>query len=330
MKTFIDPEENYIVEIPNDWYYTVAKSGNQPSTFEPYKDQESAFQISVKPQAENIPDKKVKTEPVGKNDLNLDDVELPNKSHSRVKGWYGLVGDKIVIITLTYNPKLDKNRIKSELKKAERSKRSFILLDKKSRKTILPEIRWNNLLLSHAASIDLSNRAFSNGSHLELVVLLANQIDSILRQSIILKQQITYQHDKIDVALIHQKDTDQPIFEKKVYQKAKGANIISEDIFQILNDLYKIRNKSIHRFIISDLRTDDIIQLVWSYSQLTKTLGQILRNIEQEQFTHQVGLFRGDTPPDSPVNSEMFNELISAIRDKHGNRRLNEDITVGK
>jgi hypothetical protein len=91
--------------------------------------------------------------------------------------------------------------------------------------------------------------------------------------------------------------------------------------------LYDVRNKSIHRFIISDLRTDDIIQLVWSYSQLTRYIGKALKGIEQEQFLTQIGIFKGDQPPDSPVDSEMFDELISSIKDKHGNRRMNNDIS---
>jgi hypothetical protein len=330
MKTFIDPEEKFLIEIPTDWYFTTAKSGGDkaPYIFEPYIDQELAFQISIKPKPENSEGSEI--QPAGSNHINFIEDGIPGLQLPNMKSWHGIVGDKLIIITLTHNPQLDQTRIAEELAKAENSKQTFILLDHASREKVVPKVRWNNLLLAHAASLDLSNRAFNNGSNLELVVLLANQIDSMLRQAIILKIQLQDQSDTIDVGLIHQKENDRPIMEKSIYKKALSLSIIDNQTHQLLSDLYVIRNKSVHRFIISDLRTDDIIQLVWSYSQLISSIGVILKGLEKEQFEKQIGLFKGQVPPDSPVDSKMFDELISVIRDKHGNRRLNEDITIGK
>src|SRR5690606_16739762 len=129
-------------------------SNTQPYTFEPYLDQELAFQISVKPRPENIPEG-TEIQPAGSRDLKLSEYSI-----SGLKSWHGLVSDRIVIITLKHNTNLNHHRITKEIDKAEKSKQTFILLDDTSRQSLVPKIRWDNLLLAHASSIDLSNRAF--------------------------------------------------------------------------------------------------------------------------------------------------------------------------
>jgi hypothetical protein len=83
------------------------------------------------------------------------------------------------------------------------------------------------------------NRAYENNSLIELVVLLANQIDAILRSCLILKKQLDENSEEIDVSLIHQKELDKPIMEKKIYEMALNQNIINQDTYDNLEFIHK-------------------------------------------------------------------------------------------
>lgn len=111
---------------------------------------------------------------------------------------------------------------------------------------------------------------------------------------------------------------------------ALDETIIDQNTHDNLVTLYNLRNKIIHRYIISDLRTDDIIQLVWSYTQMNEKLGDKLIELEQKQFNDQIGIYKGEEAPGSDTSEEMIRSLIRKIRDKHGNRKVNEGIKIEK
>jgi hypothetical protein len=327
MKTFIDPEERLIMKIPDDWYFTAEQNNGdvtkQPFGFEPYEERNGALQISYR---ENLPKKKFKIDPQPKGQTNLSFIET---KHEGIKTWVtNIEGGGVIVISYVYDKSIGEEQIKSDLNSAAESVKSLLIFDNASKEKILPYERWNRFMLSYAASIDLINRAYTNGSNIELVILLANQLDAVLRQSLILKKQLDEKTDTIDVGLIHQKETDRPIFEKKVYGMALDQAVIDQDMHDNLVKLYDIRNKVVHRYVISDLRSEDIIQLVWSYSQIFDKLGDDLIKLEQKQFEEQIGIHQGDTRPGEEMTDEMTKSIITRIRDKHGNRKLNEGISI--
>ena len=161
-------------------------------------------------------------------------------------------------------------------------------------------------------------------------MVLANQIDALLRQALVLNNQLVERSDKIDVSLLYQSETDKPILEKTIYEKALKANLISQLDHDKLMDLYFIRNRAVHRYIISDLQTNDIINLVGSYTIKYENFSKKVNELEMRQFKEQIGIHKGESPPDSKPDEEWVNTLISNIRDKHGNKRFNDDITIRK
>lgn len=323
MKTFINEKEEFIIRIPNEWHLIHEKKNEgidkQPYQFVPYDETDFCFNISyVKPKAE-------------KQFNGLDKLDFKENNGNGLRSWTAKTkGDGIVLISLTYDSILASDLITDNINKAENSVESVIVLDKETTKFIVPKIRWDNFMLSFGASIDLVNRAYEKGSSFELVILLANQIDALLRQAIILTQQLKEQNSAIDVKLIYQTKGDNPIFEKTIYKTAHKANVISEELLIKLNRLYEIRNRTVHRYIISNIRTNDIVELVWSYTQTRKIVGQILMKLEWEQFDKQIGIYKGDLPPDTIFSNEKLETYIANIKDKHGNKKNSEGITIEK
>ena len=329
MKTFVDPEENFIVKVPMEWFFATSQHNGdktrQPFGFEPYDERNAALQISCRKVEPNI-HVSVPIQPREKSDLTFQVIEIPGLLSRIAK----IEGGFTVLITLTYEEGIDDKQKNSLFKLAERSAQSFMFLDQETKAKILPKVRWDSFMLSYVASRDLSNRAFENGSNIELVILLANQIDAVLRQSIILNQQIQNKNNDIEISLIFQKESDRPIMEKTVYQRALNAGLISQSQFDKLYRLYGERNKVVHRYIISDLRTDEIVRLVIEYSEIYDELSDKLIEFEQKQYKEQIGIYSGDTRPGENIDSDSMKSLVAHIRDKHGNRTINEGITFGK
>lgn len=329
MKIFIDPQETFVIKIPDEWYFTTdhhdGDINKQPYGFEPYEKRNLAFNVSYRP---NLPERKFKIEdqPKGKTELNF--IELERDS---MKMWAtNIEGNGVVLITCICDKKIGSRQKSIEFEKASEAVKTLLVFDEQSKQDLIPILRWDRFLLSYAASIDLANRAYENGSFIELVVLLASGIDSVLRQSLILDRQLRNKSEEIDVSLIFQAENDPPIMEKKVYKLALKENLIDQDTHDDLVTLYNLRNKVIHRYIISDLRTDDIIQLVWSYTQMNEKLGNKLIELEQKQFNEQIGIYKGEEAPGSDTSEEMIANLIRKILDKHGNRKVNEGIKIEK
>ena len=325
MKAFVDPLEQFVINIPEEWYFTTSfKVSEQPYGFEPYEERNAAFRISFKKITEKTIKLNIERQPLGQSNLKFVISETDN-----VKTWLtNTENDYIVIISLVYENTLNPEQKRSYLDLADRAGQSFLLFTEDSKKTILPLIRWNNFMLSYTASIDLANRAYEKNSFVELVVILANQIDAVLRQSITLSNQLKNGSNFIDVGLIYQKEADKPTMEKTVYKKALDEGVIDSTVFDELTRLYKIRNKVVHRYIISDLRSNDVIELVGNYGKLYEKLSDDVIELEQRQFNEKAGIFNTDIRPGSNVNDEHIKSLIYRIRDKHGNRKVNEKISI--
>jgi hypothetical protein len=66
---------------------------------------------------------------------------------------------------------------------------------------------------------------------------------------------------------------------------------------KFLISLYNTRNKVIHRYVISDLRSNDIAQLVYLYSQINYKLADYLSSLEKRQYKEQIDIYKGDMNP---------------------------------
>ena len=335
MKKFIDPKGNYMFLIPNEWGY---RNGMQeaketdPDSFELYEKSVGCFQIGCKPKTTaEIPNlikrDHLRTQGVGCNDLEFSEKYMSTGKFD-VYIWMAVVGDKFIMCKYIYDTdKKESKKVKGEIKKAKACLKTIIVIEEERKEEILSSERFTKFMNSLSASIDLKNRAYENGSSIELVVLLANQIDALLRLTLILKKQIDNSTNGIDTTLIFQSETDRPIMEKKVYKMALDEGIITQHLHNKLFELYNQRNKVIHRYIITDLLTRDVMQIVYDYTIMEEKVGEVVKEYEQKQFKLKIGIYGTDTPPDHPIDEEMKQKIIGAIKEKHAHNEINKDIT---
>lgn len=79
MKIFIDPEEKFIIKMPDEWYFINSKNNigvdKQPYGFEPYEERTAAFQISYK-ESPIINKFNIDPQPKGQYNLSFIEAEL--------------------------------------------------------------------------------------------------------------------------------------------------------------------------------------------------------------------------------------------------------------
>ncbi len=134
------------------------------------------------------------------------------------------------------------------------------------------------------ASEELYNRAAKNGSFIECVCLLANQIDAMLRTANILYDQIQNMDGKMNATFIYQGPTDKRISEKDIYKLSKDKLIIDQLIFDGLYSAYEERNKVVHRYIISEITTRDVLDIAVKYSEIKHKIWKVVYDLETKQM----------------------------------------------
>lgn len=335
MKKFIDPKGNYIFFIPNEWGYRngmYEAKETDPDSFELYEKSVGCFQITCKPKTTGeipnlIKTHQLKTQAVGTNNLEFSEKYISTEKFD-VYFWMAVVDDKFLMCKYIYDTdKKDSKKVKAEIEKAKACLKTIMVIEEEHKEEILASERFTKFMNSLGASIDLKNRAYKNGSSIELVVLLANQIDALLRLTLILKKQIDNSTNEIDTTLIFQAETDRPIMEKTVYKMALDEGIITQNLYDKLFELYNQRNKVIHRYIITDLLTKDVMQIVYDYTIMEEKVGDVVKDYEQLQFKLKIGIYGTDTPPDHPIDEETKQKVIGAIKEKHAHNEINKDIT---
>jgi len=335
MKKFIDPKGNYILFIPIEWGY---KNGmydaieTAPDSFELYEDSVGCFQISCNSINQGkipvlIENNKLEPQKRGVKELNFTENQILAEKFD-IYMWMAVIEDKFLMCKYIYDSdKRDNPKVLAEIKKAKKTLQTILFIEEKYKEDVLNSERFNKFMTSLGASLDLKNRAYENGSSIELVVLLANQIDALLRLTLILKKQIADDTNKIDTTLIYQAEADKPIMEKKVYQLALEQGIIDQNLYDELFDLYNKRNKVIHRYIITDLLTKDVMKIVYDYGIMQEKIGEVVKKYEQDQFKAKIGIYGIDYPPDTPLNELRKREMIGGLKEKHANDELNKGIT---
>ena len=110
--------------------------------------------------------------------------------------------------------------------------------------------------------------------------------------------------------------------EKDIYKKALEKNIITQEIYDKLFTLYGERNKVIHRYIITDIRTEDLLGIAAEYDRIDHKIDDLVNNLEQKQFELKVGIFGTDSPPNGRLKGVELKKLQYQIRDKHGKIKI--------
>lgn len=328
MKLYTDHSGKFQMYIPIDWQYknptlynTV--NDNNPQAFALYDDMLGAFQISCKPVNEHIQELiKNRKEPIQSSDTETLSFLENSISSERIEVYIFTcaVDDHYLLATYTIRNKNEKLRDKynDELNKVRKTLSTVKFIKSEFRQKVVSLRRFNLFMASIATTIDLRNRAIQNNSFIEYVILSASSIDALLRLSIILTSQIENKNDEIDTTLLFQSESDKAIMEREIYKRALNKGIISYEMYVELENLYKQRNRVVHRYIITDIRTDEVVEISHNYAILNDKVGAIINSIEQNQVKLKVGIHKNNTKLGIKPDKMELKEIISSIKDKHG------------
>lgn len=172
---------------------------------------------------------------------------------------------------------------------------------------------FENFVHSIAASRKLLRRAHDGGFLIEGLILYAELIDALLRNLVAHstavpkseysgESRLQFDELVLDDGLFQQGEKMLP--EKAVYKMALANGIINKSKFDQLYELYDVRNKIVHRFIISDIAYSDLEEPLKQYELMYQELMGQLSEIEQ---------------PDAVVPDMM--EIKSAILQKLSKKR---------
>lgn len=337
MKVFVDPEGKFAIKIPVEWEYKnilLKSDKSTPHSFELYDNPKGCFQISYHNKDKgNVPklisNNKLRPQKAGIENLIFAEKVILGGVYDLYL-WMALVEDTFFLIKYIIDGgKRVWKSTQKELEKVKKSLPTLLYIKPEDRDSFLETDRFKKFMYSIIACIDLKNRAWENGSFLELVLLISNHIDALLRLSLILHYQLQDKNKKIDTSLIFQGETDKPIMEKKIYKMALNEGIINQSVHDELFGLYNERNKVVHRYIITDIKTRDVMNIVIDYGKILEKVELVVSDLEQKQFMSKIGLFGTDAPPGAP-DELGISEIIASVKDKHGNKKMNKEMTIKK
>lgn len=324
MRQFINKDGKYIITLPIDWFHKNkmydAKETDADS-FELLDDPIGTFQITLTTTDKGmIPDiikkNNIKSQEYGKRNLDVTENFFPSTKLDMYL-WFVVIENNFFMAKYIYDStKRDDEIVKNEIEKAKKALKTLIFVEDKFQKAVFTRFQFDKFMYSLASAIELTNKAYKNINPIELVILLANRIDAGLRLCLILQHQIETNSDFIDLKLIYQAENDKAIMEKKIYKMALEKGIIDEELNTRLYNLYNERNKVVHRYIISDITTKEVIRISIEYGLLEKKIGEIIKELEQKQFKNKIGIY-GSDDPNIPLDGELKLMVQNAINEKH-------------
>lgn len=319
MKYFTHPDGIFEIKIPLDWHYKNEVAGYEnisPFSFELFQNTQGCFQISCYHESEQKINPNLPKSNYNNNNLEFILTELPDPEF-KILLWATVVEDYVFMAKYVCQPtKLNLKIIKKQIEKVENSLTTLVCLSLDRRQFAISCDRFEKFNASLAASFDLKNKSIKNKSFIELIIINANQIDAYLRLCIVHKFQIIENSSLFKLEYLYQAKNDKPLMEKKIYDKAKEMNIISNEQLIKLYRLYDLRNKVVHRYIITDIKTREIRDIGYDYELLCEEIRLILVKIEDEQFEKKVG-YHGMKDPHRERNQNHVDELFSMVNDKH-------------
>jgi len=328
MKYFTHPDGIFEIKIPLDWHYKNEVAGYEnksPFSFELFKNSQGCFQISCYHQTEKQINPNLPTNEFNVNKLKFIQTELPDSEY-KILLWGTVVEDYTFMAKFVCQPtNRNANIIKKQIKKVEESLSTLMCLSIERREFAVNYDRFEKFNASLAASFDLKNKAIKNRSYIELIIIIANQIDAYLRLCIVHKFQIIEETSLFKLEFLYQSENDRPIMEKKIYDKAKDMGILSEEQHIQLYQLYDLRNKVVHRYIITDIKTMELSRICFDYELICEEIRLILVSIENEQFEKNIG-YHGTGDPQRERDLNHVKELFSMVNDKHFSKEFHRKL----
>jgi hypothetical protein len=115
---------------------------------------------------------------------------------------------------------------------------------------------------------------------------------------------------------LFQADGEKGIMERKVFEDALKSQVIDVETFDSLNELYNLRNRVIHRYIISDIKSRDLVEIAERYLSALEIIRLILRDFEQKQAVVPYGVY-GTKCSKISVRDDAIRRLYASANDKH-------------
>lgn len=324
MKTFTSPDGIFEIQIPIDWDYQNELHGienESPFSFKPFKNPMGCFQIShyIKQQLDS---QRFSNQDYFERNLKFEKTKIDENDGFILILWGTWVKENFFMAKYIYRPSLvDEQVVLKEIYKAEECLKSLICIEPQSRIQAIHFYRYEKFLSALAATFDLLQRALQNEFPIELIIVYASQIDAYLRLCIVLKYQIIEKSNLFKIQYLYQDKTDKAINEKRIYKEAVEMKIITTEIYDMLFNLYNERNKIVHRYIISDIKTFMLFEIAEKYKMMAENIRLILAGIEKEQFENKTGYY-GTKDPLIDKTMEHADFLKSMVNEKHSTERF--------
>ena len=330
MKHWTEPHGIFLIQIPTGWQYlnpvVPGEEEKPPYSFQPYENAKGCFQISCYPLEELAP-KIAGKYPNGVPSL----IWRP----SRMDGagfcahvFFGALADQVFIGKYIYDANLENDRgIIEELRLVGGILKSLVVVPPCDRKLASDMEKLDRFQGALAASYDLLDNAIESDSFIEVITIAANQIDAFLRLSIVIAIQLKNQTDEVPLKYLFQADNERGMMESKIYDDALKYKVITDDHRKELGSLYKLRNRVIHRYIISDIKTRDLPGIAARYVDAVEKVRLILRGLENEQKGCQYGVYGKKFMKSSGPDDESIKRLYADANDKHLIRKFTRKVT---
>jgi hypothetical protein len=177
------------------------------------------------------------------------------------------------------------------------------------------------------AASQLLSRAGQNGFFVEYVCLATSVVDATLRMGLILQHQINTRSKDFPDKYLFQPDDDKIISERQIYADALREGVIDEPLFEQLEELYKKRNRVVHRYVISDISTNDVLEIGIEYEKLIPEVSKHVEQIECRQIELGVGMTIAGAPSPKEEMEALLDEMSS---EKHRNPILDQALKQRK
>lgn len=329
MKHWTEPNGIFLIQIPTEWQYlNPAVDGikeESPYGFQPYEDPVGCFQISCYPLKDEAPTI-ARAHPNGVATLSWKQTRK-NDSEFNMFLFFGALADQALIGKYIYEPSLESDkRVIEQLSIVNQVLNSIVIVPVNDRKLASDLDKYDRFAGALAASYDLLNAAIESESNIETIAICANQIDAFLRLSIVLAKQLENKTDEILIKYLYQADSEKGIMERKIFDESLKCGVIDQNIYKELNSLYELRNRVIHRFIISNIKTRDLIDIVIRYLEISEVIRLILRDFEHKQGCGKYGIYGSKLHKMPESEDEGISRLHADINDKHLLRKFKRKI----
>ncbi|EXF94567.1 hypothetical protein HK44_001015 [Pseudomonas fluorescens HK44] len=319
MKHWTEPNGILLIQVPIDWQYLNSGLSDyeekSPYGFQPYEDSIGCFQLSCYPLSELAPNI-AKANPNGVRKLSWKESRKDD-SNFCTHLFFGAYYDQALIGKYIYDAGLEGDkRIAEQLAIVNQILNSVVIVPESDRKLAADLDKFDRFTGSLAASYDLLYTAIDAGACIEIIAITANQIDAHLRLSLVIAKQLENKTDDIEIRYLFQADGEKGIMERKVFEDALKFQVIDLETFDNLNDLYNLRNRVIHRYIISDIRSCDLVEIAEKYLNALEKTRLILRDFEQKQAVVPYGLY-GTKLGKTPITDDAIRRLYASANDKH-------------